>query len=152
MQYLFSQRKGKQWKEKMKIFRKETNQIWWNASRNASLGRKGQDWQASSHMWQHVSHITACPLPKMLPRPPTPLIVKHNFRGNPQLTDTDKDPIKFGLQFKGFLLVCEMTILGLFLFPAFLRLESLSRWPKSIILSFTPPPPIQEQATVTPPT
>ena len=120
MQYLFSQWKGKQWKEKMKIFRKETNQIRWNASRNASLGRKGQDWQASLHMWQHMSHITACPLPKMLPPPLTPLIVKHNFRGNPQLTETDKDPIKLGLQFKGFLLVCKMTILWLFLFPAFL--------------------------------
>ena len=126
MQYLFSQWKGKQWKEKMKIFRKETNQIRWNASRNASLGRKGQDWQASLHMWQHVSHITACPLPKMLPTPPTPIIVKHNFRGNPQLTETDKDPIKLGLQFKGFLLVCKMTILWLFLFPAHEQITWLS--------------------------
>lgn len=131
----------------MKIFREETNQIWWSASGNASPGRKGQDWQASLHTWQHVSHLTAWPLPQV---PPRPLIMKHNFRGNPQLTETDKDPIKFWLQFKGFLLVCKMTILGLFLFPAFLRLESLSRWPKSIILSFTPTPPIQEQPTVTP--
>lgn len=140
MQYLFSQWKGKQWKEKMKIFRKETNQIRWNASRNASLGRKGQDWQASLHMWQHVSHITACPLPKMLPTPPTPIIVKHNFRGNPQLTETDKDPIKLGLQFKGFLLVCKMTILWLFLFPAFLSWNHFHADPNLLFSASLPLP------------
>ena len=50
MQYLFSQWKGKQWQEKMKIFREETDQTQLNASRNAGLTRTGQGWQASLQM------------------------------------------------------------------------------------------------------
>ena len=133
----------------MKIFREESNQTRWNTSRNASLRREGQDRQASLHMWQHVSHITACPLPQT--PPPTCSSWSMILGGTHSSQRLIRTPSSSDSSSKVFLQVFEMTIVGLFLFPAFLRLESLSRWPKSIIVSFTPTPPIQEQPTVTPP-
>lgn len=95
MQYLFSQQKCKRWREKMKIFREQTDPTQLNAPRNACL--TGEGWSRGLRCRRDgMCHIY---LPPQVPLQP---ITEHTIRGSPGLREADKNLVEFLLQFKGF--------------------------------------------------
>lgn len=128
MQYLFSQQKCKQWREKMEIFREQTDPTHFNAPRNACLTVEGRSCGLRCRcdgMW----HID---LP---PRVPLQPLTTHTIRGSPGLREADKDLVKFLLPCKGLAGVSDdRHISGYFCFLPFAGWHYLlSRQPNLLV-------------------
>lgn len=148
MQYLFSQWKCKQWLEKMKIFREQTDPTQLNAPRNARHTQKGERWWASLHPQWHVSLMPECPQAPSGKRPSNPS-PKCTVWGTPGLLGASTDLIKFRLEFKGFggMRDDNFQVISV---SWLLQVETTFSWVQSFILSFTLIPGIGEQLPVTP--
>lgn len=98
MQYLFSQWKCKPWREKMKIFREQTDPTQLNTPRNVCFTMEGESCRL------HGRRDGICHIHLTAPRPHVPFqpITKHTSQGSQGLTEAHTDLIKFIVQFKGF--------------------------------------------------
>lgn len=94
MEYLFSQWKCKQRREKMKIFREQTDPTQLNAARNACPTTDGESCRLRS---RHVGVVTCTPL-----SPPGPLqpVTRPASQGSPGPREADGDLMGFASQFK----------------------------------------------------